>query len=215
VQAGNTLAFADCPSIAIDPHFTLAEVDISNKINNKGMCAFYSMTSDIFFSTYDPSVIFGRKIDMAFLDGRHWYEFLLRDFMNTERFCKKNSIVFMHDCLPTDAHVARRESSQMSLQARSEHPKWWAGDVWKTVAILLKYRPDLQIIGFNAAPTGLVAVTNLNPSSTLLSDRYFSIIGEYANSEIKLTEDTYFRQLRIVETQKYASDSALSSLFWL
>lgn len=54
----------------------------------------------------------------------------------------------------------------------------WTGDVWKIVPLLKAHRPDLDIKIFDCAPTGLVAVSNLDPGSTKLKDMYLSLVGE-------------------------------------
>jgi len=132
---------------------------------------------------------------MAFLDGMHEYEFLLRDFINVEKHCEKDSVVLMHDCLPSDEHVARRNPADMSLADLSPHPDWWAGDVWKAAAIIRQLRPDLVMFGITTPPTGLIAITNLDPNSEVLQSQYSeairmfdentcpeSFIAEFANS---------------------------------
>src|SRR4051794_33902788 len=81
---GDSLAFVTCPSIAVDPGFQLR----TSAIGSKTICAFFQMVSDRFFEQHDPKSILGRPIDIAFLDGMHRSEFLLRDFANTERHCR-------------------------------------------------------------------------------------------------------------------------------
>jgi hypothetical protein len=211
VQTGGTIEFAECASIGVDPFFQIDRPFMLNKPS----CFLYQMTSDSFFKAYKPDVIFGEPVQMAFLDGMHWFEFLLRDFINTERCCSPNSMIFMHDCIPTDAHVARRIGDDYSLIDQSTNPNWWGGDVWKTVAILLKYRPDLRIISFNAPPTGLVAITNLAPSSSFLSTNYFDLIDEYNNITIGDAASEYFKLLKIVPTDDFSTFGAQSAAFWL
>jgi hypothetical protein len=109
----------------------------------------------------------------------HLYESLLRDFINTERHCRPNGVIVLHDCLPRDPHVARRRASDQSLARFTDAPlDWWAGDVWKTVALLQRHRPDLAIAAYTAPPTGLVTVTNLDPSSTVLARGYADAVAE-------------------------------------
>jgi hypothetical protein len=211
VLSGDTLDIAECPSIAVDPKLAIERP----VLRNKPACCLFQMTSDEFFGQFDPSVILGRPIDMAFLDGMHLFEHLLRDFINTEGHCKPNSIVLIHDCIPTDEYVGRREVNEHRLRNRSRHPEWWAGDVWKVVAIIFKHRPDLRVVVFNAGPTGLAAVTNLDPSSTLLKDRYFDIIDEYGKQTLRENGDAYCRTVNILDTRDYATFEAMSSLFWL
>ena len=172
---GGSLRLASCSAIAIDPRFDLR----MEVVGAKPLCAFHQQPSDAFFSDHDPTAILGRRIDLAFLDGMHLYEFLLRDFMNTERHCAPNSIIALHDCMPTDSHVARRVQADHSLAGRSEAPAdWWAGDVWKTVAILQQFRPELRIAGYTAPPTGLILVTGLDPQSSVLADCYFDAVEQ-------------------------------------
>jgi hypothetical protein len=211
VSGGASLGLAGCFSIGIDPNFIIDRP----VVNNKPACCFYNMTSDKFFQKHDPSIIFGQPIEMAFLDGLHMFECLLRDFSNVERYCKSNSIIFLHDCIPIDEYVCRRDINNHELKERSAHPDWWAGDVWKVPDILLNFRPDLRIVAFNAVPTGLIAVTNLNPSSTLLRDRYFSLVEDYKSKTLTEHGEAYYRSLNVLDTRQYASFEALSTLFWL
>src|SRR5262249_52440635 len=134
---------------------------------------------------------------------------------NVERHCRNNSIVLLHDCIPTDEYVCRRDVNDHKLREQSAHPDWWAGDVWKFVDILQNFRPDLRLVMFDAIPTGLIAVTSLDPSSTLLSDRYFNLVEAYAGKTLIEYGDTYYRRLRLLDTRQYASFEALSTLFWL
>ncbi len=211
VENGTTLEFATCASIGIDPAYRITQPIT----DNKPACLLYRTSSDLFFKHQDPSGIFGQPIDMAFLDGMHWFEFLLRDFINVEKHCKPNSIVLIHDCIPTDSHAARRDPNDHRLRELSHNPDWWAGDVWKVIAMLAKYRPDLKILAFDAVPTGLIAVTNLDARSTTLADRYFDMVEEYRDQTLADAGPAYLDRLRIADTQRYASHEALSSLFWL
>ena len=49
---------------------------------------------------------FPKGPDIAFLDGMHRAEYLLRDFMNTERFSHERTLILLHDCLPVNARMA-------------------------------------------------------------------------------------------------------------
>jgi hypothetical protein len=210
--AGDTLALAECSSLAVDPKFRLT----SDVIGIKPSCLMYQMTSDHFFSQYRPNEILGGSIDIAFLDGLHWFEYLLRDFINTEKACRRNSIILMHDVIPTDSHIARRSIHDVTLSSLSANPGWWAGDVWKTVAILLRYRPDLSVHGCRAIPTGLVIITNLDPTSSVLADNYFGILKEFRDlpSDKKMLEQ-YNNDLPIVASSELIAFERLASRFWL
>lgn len=207
--AGGTLRLANCASIAIDVKF---EVD-QNVLGSKPSCFFMQMSSDSFFADYDPTILLKRPIDLAFLDGMHFFEFLLRDFMNTERYCERNSVILLHDCLPTDSHVARRELGDTRFEHLSPHPDWWAGDVWKTAMILKKYRPGLRIHAFDSAPTGLIAITDLDPKSAVLEKHYPAIVEQFHSA--CLTQrgiQDHMSSLNVSETAVFQQFDALSRL---
>lgn len=209
--SGGSLALAKCPTIAIDPEFKIAE----DVIGTKPELMLFQVGSDTFFANKDPKALFGRTIDLAFLDGMHLFEFLLRDFINTERHCTANSIIALHDCLPLTGRMAARFASP-EPQPNARFSDWWTGDVWKVVAILKQYRPDLKILCLNAPPTGLVICTNLSPESTVLKDRYFSLVDEWRDVQL----DTYgvnqfLKDARVMSTDLVSSFQGMASRFWL
>jgi len=171
---GGTLQLASCASIAIDPRFQIdAEV-----IGEKPELHLYQETSDDFFALRDSSEVLGGPIDLVFLDGMHLFEFVLRDFMNIEKCCRPNSIIAIHDCVPSDPYMAVRSSSD-PLRQRSSHPEWWTGDVWKLIPVLRQHRPTLGIQVLDSQPTGLVVITNLDPDSNTLELQYESILKSW------------------------------------
>jgi hypothetical protein len=202
--SGTTLRLARCASIAIDPSFSQLDKDV---LAGKPSCLFFQMKSDEFFARYSPSVLFGCPVDIAFLDGMHFAEFLLRDFINMERHVRRNSLVMLHDCIPGSVEMATRH---MELGAA------WTGDVWKVVPILKKYRPDLRILALEAPPTGLVICTNLNPDSRILEDRYFAILEEFASLDLGKIGISGLRQLSgAAATDAIANHESITQHFWL
>lgn len=184
VRDARTLAGVDCPAIGVDPHFTIG-VD---PVGRKRVLHLYQMTSDEFFRDHDPRAIFGAPVDVAFLDGLHVFEYLLRDFINTERVCDRNSLILLDDCLPVNIEMTERVH-RPELRKDTAIAGWWTGDVWKVVDILRELRPELRITPVNVRPTGSIMVSNLDPGSTVLYDRYFEILDRYA--PIVLTEARY------------------------
>ena len=163
--------------IGVDPDFDLSV----NVAANKTRVSFYQLMSDEFFAHLRLRRHLGGRIDLAFLDGMHLFEFLLRDVMNTEAICRRDSIICLHDCLPLAEPMTERDP--MRAQARSRgtrYADWWTGDVWKVVPILAKYRPDLTLTLVDAAPTGLVVITGLDPSSRVLAKNYEAILREFS-----------------------------------
>lgn len=164
--AGRSLALADCSFVAVDPQFKLR-----NPPAHPGarQMHFFQQTSDDFFASgfCERNDI---RFDLAFLDGLHHFEALLRDFINAERLMAPGGVILLHDCCPTSVAMADR----------SPTPDLWTGDVWKTLLILLRVRKDLEINVASAAPTGLAVVRGLNPDSTVLDDLYEGLVEEYS-----------------------------------
>jgi hypothetical protein len=61
--------------------------------------------------------------------------------------------------------------------------------VWKVVAILREYRPDLHIVPVDVNPTGSIVVSNLDPESTRLYACYPEIVRRYL--EVDLTPELF------------------------
>jgi hypothetical protein len=203
---GGTLALANCASIAIDPGFRID----SNVVGKKPLCLLFQLTSDDFFKTHSPTALFGRSIDMAFLDGMHQFEFLLRDFINTEKHCNRNSVVFMHDCLPPGFYMTVRNADDPE-RAKSRFPDWWTGDVWRVLPVLRRYRPDLSVTLLDCVPTGLVAITNLDPSNTTLADNYKAIMAAFKPDLDRAAYDAFWKDLDITAAADLSSPDKIKS----
>jgi hypothetical protein len=194
---GDTLRLAACTCISVDPRFQIS----SDVLGNKPACYFFQVGSDEFFEQHNPTEIFGKAIDIAFLDGMHLFEYLLRDFYNTERYCAQDSIIVLHDCLPGDEHVVVRDPSDPARQ-KSSRPNYWTGDVWKLVPVLRRWRPDLKIAVLDAPPTGLVLITNLDSGNRVLRDNCPAILENYL--ELDLGEygvERLHRESNVVSTE--------------
>jgi len=174
VSTGKSLSLSECRSVGVDPQFKLDR----SVTPGKRFVALVQETSDDFFEKYDPIALLGKRPDFVFLDGMHQSEYLFRDFMNTERISSPDTVVAIHDCLPEEIFCARRDQNDAEVRSKTPTPAKWAGDVWKVIFLLKKYRSDLQIIGFDSPPTGIVIVRNLNPRSNILFDKYDEIIDE-------------------------------------
>ena len=115
----------------------------------------FNETSDHFFSRGRASLLDSAKLDLCFIDGMHWFEFALRDFHNAERWCKPGSLIFLHDCLAAHGAAALRQ----------RRTSFWVGDTWRALEWLISRRPDLNVAVIPCYPSGLVAVSNLNPEA--------------------------------------------------
>ena len=196
---GSSLAaFPGCDAICIDPIMRPKPVALDRRST---FC--FQMTSDRFFAETDVFAFFPRGIDIAFLDGMHRFEYLLRDFINTEPYCHPRSLVIVHDCFPTRTDLAGRISKGGA----------WAGDVWKLLPILKELRPDLKLTRLDCPPTGLLAVQSLDSDSTVLGDNYQDAVREYG--ELSLDDygmDRLWDDVEAIESRKLVEDDSLWSL---
>lgn len=174
---GASLAVAGCDTIAVDPRF---EVEAGGSGNRK-RSFFFQMTSDDFFAAEDVPALLGRPVDMVFLDGPHRFEYLLRDFIGAEAACHPHSLILLHDRVPSNTRMALRQY-EPGDSSEGDTADWWTGDAWKLMPILREYRPDLRLHVLDCPPTGLVAITRLDPASSVLADRYYEIIYQHGAS---------------------------------
>jgi hypothetical protein len=184
VSEGMSLAISRAPSIGVDPAFQIVAPIHCDVQLFKG-------TSDAFFASKNPikhlrstrnplrnarrgRPLFdawrgGTTLDLAFIDGMHWFEFALRDFMGVERFSRASTVIVFDDMLPQDASQA----------ARGGNPGWWAGDVYKASLALAEYRPDLLLIPVDTKPTGTLVVLGADPTNGVLRAHYDEIVERW------------------------------------
>ncbi len=214
VETGATLALARCPSIGIDPEFQFGDIALVRQIVAKPSLMLYQMPSDMFFADHDPALLLGRPIEMAFLDGMHRCEYLLRDFINTERHSQPNAVIALHDCVPVELPMAERIRGAEAVDPRRRF--MWTGDVWRTVLLLKRVRPDLQITVLDAAPTGLVLITNLDPVSTMLQEGYASFVQQMLSWSLEsVTLPGFYDEIGLEPAQNLHRDEDITARFWL
>jgi hypothetical protein len=208
-RKGRSLTVANCASIAVDPTLQVS----SNVIGEKPSCLFVQATSDAFFESGLLRRVFSDGVDLAFLDGLHNYEVLLRDFMNTERNCHPRSLIILHDCLPPIPEMAERTyrpSQRRDGRFRSD----WTGDVWKLLPILTAHRPDIRIVAVDAPPSGLVICGNLDPASTVLAEKYEAIVeGHRAMSLEEFGMDALFGLANLQSSHAVLARTDLGTFF--
>ena len=178
-NTGSSLRKWSCDAVCVDPEFIID----SDVVGKKRRLFAYQTSSDDFFRQYDLLQHFPEGVDIAFLDGLHLCEFLLRDFMNTERVCHSTSLIMLHDCLPLNARMAERV---YRAGDPGEGPLWagWTGDVWRVLFALKNYRPDLSVSCLDCPPTGLVIIHNVNPKSDVLQKVYDEALSYMMSLEL-------------------------------
>lgn len=196
VQTGATLALARCHSLGIDPEFQFLHIETVRRIVTKPSLLLYQMRSDDFFARFNPTTLLGEPLELAFLDGMHRCEYLLRDFLNTERHCRPNSVIALHDCLPLEAPMADRSPNAAAINPLRQG--MWTGDVWRTALLLKRRRPDLRMIVLDAAPTGLVLITNLDPQNNMLSESEDQFVEEMMSWSLEeITLAGYYKEIGV------------------
>jgi len=157
-------AIPDTPTIAIDPEPDIEEELIAD-------VTIYELTSDEFFARYDPADLFGRPIELVFIDGLHLFEQVLRDLINVEPHSTTETVVLLHDCLPLDEVTAGRERTT----------DFYSGDVWKAVLVLRRLLPDLEMITVRTGPTGLCLVRGLDGVAERVEPEMPEIVASYTD----------------------------------
>ena len=183
VSQGGTLQLARPPTIAIgiDPEPMLKRPLAANH-------RIFAETSDAFFAGHDLGAeLGGVPVDLAFIDGMHHFEFALRDFINLERACSRESTILIHDCYPLDRVSAER----------TRHGLFWSGDIWRLIVLLKKHRPDLSVHTIGAPPTGLAVVRRLDPGSRVLQENYGRLCEEALALDYAILDEEKPRKLNL------------------
>jgi hypothetical protein len=180
---GRSLQMAMPPTIAIgiDPEPKLARQPAPNH-------RVFAETSDMFFASRNlREVLGGLPVDLAFIDGMHHFEYALRDFVNLERHCTRDSVIMIHDCYPLDRETAER----------IPRTNFWSGDIWRLIVLLKRHRPDLAIDTVGTPPTGLAIVRKLDPESRFLSERVGPLCDEFLALDYAYLDDNKAQKLNL------------------
>ncbi|NJR13384.1 MAG: class I SAM-dependent methyltransferase [Phyllobacteriaceae bacterium] len=126
---------------------------------------------------------------MAFIDGMHLSEFVLRDFMNIEPLMNSTGIIIIDDVFPSHPIQASRERQS----------NVWTGDVWRFCQLLERSRPDLTLTYLNTSPSGMLVIGDLNPDSQLLRSTYNSLARTLNNESAIVPPDEWLDRTRAKE----------------
>ena len=186
IRNGDSLALARCRAVGIDPEFNL-RAELGPDVT------LFEESSDEYFERRKPlRALGGERVDMAFIDGMHLAEFALRDFANVERIARWSSVVVFDDILPRDAEMA----------ARDRRTKTWTGDIYKLLGILERNRPDLLLLRVGTQPTGLLLALALDPSSSVLTERYDELLGEIVVPDPQVVPDDVLERRGVLDPQR-------------
>ncbi|MBO7924264.1 methyltransferase domain-containing protein [Alteromonas sp. K632G] len=164
VREGHSAALANCKSIGVDPAPAITQ-DLSSTFR------LFPLLSDEFFEELPEGF---EPPDLAFIDGMHLFEYVLRDFINVEKNARHHSVIIIDDIFPcTEAQASRERIT-----------KAWMGDVWKIKECLSIYRPDLICIAVDTYPSGLLVVFGADSANTVLTDKYNEIVKRFARMAV-------------------------------
>lgn len=193
VDQGQSLTLSNCRTIAVDPAYRITR-SIQCDVRT------FLLTSDDFFAAPGNFDHFdGKPADLAFIDGMHLAEFVLRDFMHTEKHMSPGGVIILDDMLPRNSLEAQRIRRTTS----------WAGDVYKVHEVLRRHRPDLTILPINTEPTGSYLVVGLDPTSTVLDEIYESVLPELSSADPQTVDADWLRR-----THAFQPSPILSSPVW-
>lgn len=161
VWVGESLRLSRTRTVAVDPVDRLTEPPPHADLH------LVTATSDDFFADPDPMGHLP-ALDLAFVDGMHLVEFVLRDLTNLERHSHAGTVVLLDDVFPRNVEEAARERTTRD----------WTGDVFRIQEVLTRHRPDLTCVPLDTEPTGTMLVLGLDPTNTVLASRYEQIVAQ-------------------------------------
>lgn len=217
IRSGDSLALAHCPTIGVDPRFIHP---LNAKLRGPDgeitpQFKLFETTSDKFFAEEDARKVLGvPHIDFFFLDGAHLSDFLLRDLIASEKMTDRASIIALHDCVPIDIAMTLERKERAASPYPVVYKNYWAGDCWRVILMLKKYRPDIELHVMDSHPTGLVFLTNLDAASTVLQDNYADIVKEMKLLQLaEIGLRAYAESLPVRATADYVGADNLSKRF--
>ena len=152
VQRGHLFFEIDAPrKFAVDPNFMISKTNKIKYFFQRLRDQYYELTSDDFFDQHGDELFATEKIDVAFIDGLHTYEQVMRDVENCLKYLSPKGVILLHDCKPDDAAAAVYAMSP--ADARQRYEGWesgaWTGDVYKAIVELRSTLKDRHIFVFD------------------------------------------------------------------
>lgn len=193
VRKGTSLGLCQGRAVGIDPA-PHPDLQLRNP-----EARFFRCTSDDFFF-FQGKDAFPERAQMAFIDGMHLSEFVLRDFMNVERCMSLDGVIVIDDVLPNHPIQAQRERSS----------KIWTGDVWRFAERLEQLRPKLKLTWLDTDPSGLLIISRLDPADTTLWENYNKIAGRLEVERSRVPPDHLIKRSRALPPTRQNIQMAVS-----
>jgi len=154
--------------------------------------------SDYFFENKGETA---RGFDLAFIDGDHSFEQVLRDFNNLEALAKPSSIICLHDVIPMDERTAQPEEDNKA--------DFHTGEVWRLMQAIVAERHDLLAFTIACPPSGLGIVAKFSDAFSIEKEHWPARASEYAREPFPHDWNRQVRLLRIVPN---TADAILAAL---
>lgn len=193
VNKGASMRLSRAQSIGVDPAYNVV---------NEIRCDLHlaRVSSDEFFARDDAlGHLDEPNVDLAFIDGLHFAEFALRDFINIEKICLPTSVVVIDDSNPR----------RISEAARYRITTLWAGDVYKVVQVLREHRPDLTVFEVGTSGTGVAMILGVDAASRVLHQVYDEIAVGLCTPDPQAVPQDVIDRSRSVEPKRL-----LASNYW-
>jgi hypothetical protein len=122
---------------AVDPNFLFDTTELENQHTH-----FFKQTSDDFFASQP----LGAPYDIAFIDGLHTFEQLVRDLSNALLRTHENSVLILDDTVPNDVYstLPTVASTYRHRVAAGDLDTSWHGDVFKIIYYIHDFWPGLN-----------------------------------------------------------------------
>ena len=114
----------------------------------------------------------------------------------------RTGVVVFDDVLPRNGlEAARRRKTQ-----------YWAGDVYKAVEVIQRLREDVVVLHINTSPTGTAVVVGLDPTNTILAERYDEELEYLQRADPQTPPQEYLDRSISVEPQDLLAAPAWAEL---
>lgn len=166
VSTGTTFRDVDIfERVGVDPAFAFDTATLTNETTR-----LVPQTSDAFFLE-EPGISF---YDIAFIDGLHTFEQVVRDFSNVVLHTHSKSMIILDDTVPSDVYSAHRDEGALRHYRKSvgDGDVAWHGDVFKAVFYIHDFWPGLnyRTIMNSGNPQTLVWRSKAEPRKPVFND---------------------------------------------
>jgi tetratricopeptide (TPR) repeat protein len=175
VWRGTTLLSDPVPEfvVGIDPAPDLS-ADVTRRCRN--LLIIKSKSDDAFAELAAGKYLGQRRSDLAFVDGMHHCEIVLRDIANCARLSRDGALIFVHDVLPGDDLDVSREP----------RPDRWVGDVYKVVPALWRlcsWIPNLLVS--DIPPSGMLILRVTGDIHDAIFSQYDAMVAAMEALELE------------------------------